>query len=98
MLTPHQIKVSDCILPSLKIILCMCRSILTLTFFFSLSQFYVYFGYFTVLAVVYLGASVWVIIQHNQKKDTKADAQDQPETAGEQKGATNNIPNKESQA
>ncbi|XP_073489827.1 reduced folate transporter isoform X1 [Aquarana catesbeiana] len=61
-------------------------------------QFYVYFGYFTVLAVVYLGASVWVIIQHNQKKDTKADAQDQPETAGEQKGATNNIPNKESQA
>ncbi|XP_018414242.1 PREDICTED: folate transporter 1 [Nanorana parkeri] len=59
-------------------------------------QFYFYFGYFTLLAVVFLGASVWVIIKHKRQKNTEANAQDQPETAVEQKADT--ISGKESQA
>uniref|UniRef100_A0A8C3JUS6 Solute carrier family 19 member 1 n=1 Tax=Calidris pygmaea TaxID=425635 RepID=A0A8C3JUS6_9CHAR len=31
-------------------------------------QFYVYFGYFTLLAVVYLLAAIWVGIQHSRRK------------------------------
>lgn len=34
-----------------------------------LSQFYVYFGYFTLLAVTYLLAAIGVGIQHSRRKE-----------------------------
>ncbi|KAM9305709.1 reduced folate transporter [Gastrophryne carolinensis] len=61
-------------------------------------QFYCYFGYFTLLAVVYLGASVWVIVRHKQKENAEAKAQAPPEADGEQKAAPVTIADKDSQA
>ncbi|KAM5152883.1 reduced folate transporter [Mantella aurantiaca] len=61
-------------------------------------QFYVYFVYFTLLAVIFLGASVWVLIRHQRQKNTERNTRDQSEAAAEQKEAADKTAGKESHA
>ncbi|XP_068101374.1 reduced folate transporter isoform X2 [Hyperolius riggenbachi] len=61
-------------------------------------QFYCYFGYFTFLAVIYLGASVWVLVRHMRQRDNEENGVAQPGPTTGKDLVTNNIAAKESQA
>ncbi|KAG8559408.1 hypothetical protein GDO81_017326 [Engystomops pustulosus] len=50
-------------------------------------QFYVYFGYFTILAVVYLAAAAWVIIRYKKEDHAEENEANKPQAA-EQKVVT----------
>ncbi|XP_056390262.1 reduced folate transporter isoform X2 [Hyla sarda] len=51
-------------------------------------QFYVYFGYFTLLAVLYLVAAAWVIIRYKQEEHVEENEPAKPQASTEQKVET----------
>ncbi|XP_044159187.1 reduced folate transporter [Bufo gargarizans] len=51
-------------------------------------QFYVYFGYFTILAVLYLVGAAWVIIRYKKEEPVEGNEASKPEATTEQKVAT----------
>ncbi|KAE8580708.1 hypothetical protein XENTR_v10024507 [Xenopus tropicalis] len=61
-------------------------------------QFYVYFAYFTVLAVLYLGAAAFVIIRHYHAERLKEKPQVLPKPETEQTTTSNNAATCESRA
>ncbi|XP_063789353.1 reduced folate transporter [Pseudophryne corroboree] len=61
-------------------------------------QFYVYFAYFTVLAVAYLIAAAVVIIKYKKSERIEANGKTQPEAPTEQKAVTDKSAGVESHA
>ncbi|KAM4024377.1 reduced folate transporter isoform 1-T3 [Anomaloglossus baeobatrachus] len=51
-------------------------------------QFYVYFGYFTILAVLYLSAAAWVIIRYKREDHAEENEQTKSKSTPEQKVET----------
>lgn len=51
-------------------------------------QFYVYFGYFTILAILYLIAAAWVIIRYKQQERIEGNEATKPQATTEQKVVT----------
>ncbi|XP_075687277.1 reduced folate transporter [Rhinoderma darwinii] len=61
-------------------------------------QFYVYFGYFTILAVLYLAGAAWVIIRYKREEHVEENEPTKPQATTEQKVVTDKSTIKESHA